>query len=238
LKEVVERARLEEGEIAPALAELLGRGELVVLSGNPEQDREALVVARAGYMRLASTLTQTLGEYHAAYPLRALMPREELRSRLGLSQKELGALIARAEEENLVVDAARGLRLPGHEPRFTPEQTRAVQALLAAFARDPHNTPSVKQCQESLGEETYTALLEQERLRQVSAEVVFLRETYEAMVARIRATLQERGTLTVAEARDTFATSRKYVLALLEHLDAAGITVRVGDERKLRAAPK
>jgi selenocysteine-specific elongation factor len=34
--------------------------------------------------------------------------------------------------------------------------------------------------------------------------------------------------------RDLFDTSRKYALALLEYLDAKGITKRVGDERILR----
>jgi selenocysteine-specific elongation factor len=68
----------------------------------------------------------------------------------------------------------------------------------------------------------------------VSAEVVFLRETDEKMEAEIRQMLREKGTTTVAEVRDHFGTSRKYALAYLEHLDAIGITVRVGDERRLR----
>jgi len=41
----------------------------------------------------------------------------------------------------------------------------------------------------------------------------------------------------VAEVRDRFHTSRKYALALLEHLDLTGVTVRIGDERRLKAAP-
>jgi selenocysteine-specific elongation factor len=33
--------------------------------------------------------------------------------------------------------------------------------------------------------------------------------------------------------RDTFGTSRKYALALMEHLDRIGLTLRDGDIRKL-----
>jgi selenocysteine-specific elongation factor len=40
--------------------------------------------------------------------------------------------------------------------------------------------------------------------------------------------------MTVADARDLFGSSRKYMLALLEHLDAIGVTIRDGDYRKLR----
>jgi selenocysteine-specific elongation factor len=50
----------------------------------------------------------------------------------------------------------------------------------------------------------------------------------------VRAHLQTHGKLTVAQVRDMFATSRKYALALMEHLDAIGVTRRVGDERMLK----
>jgi selenocysteine-specific elongation factor len=40
--------------------------------------------------------------------------------------------------------------------------------------------------------------------------------------------------MTVADARDLFDSSRKYMLALMEHLDATGVTVRDGDFRKLK----
>jgi len=46
--------------------------------------------------------------------------------------------------------------------------------------------------------------------------------------------LNKKGTITAAEVRDHFNTSRRYVLALLEYLDAQGITVRVGDTRRLK----
>ena len=113
-----------------------------------------------------------------------------------------------------------------------------MAALLAQCARDPYNTPSVKMCIQAVGEPVYAALLDQGRLRQVSSEVVLLAETYETMVDRVREVLQHKGTLTVAEARDLFGTSRKYVLALLEHLDAQGLTQRIGDERRLRPGAK
>ena len=49
--------------------------------------------------------------------------------------------------------------------------------------------------------------------------------------------IDEHGSITVAQARDRFGTSRRYVLALLEHLDSIGFTRREGDERVLRQPP-
>jgi selenocysteine-specific elongation factor len=53
-------------------------------------------------------------------------------------------------------------------------------------------------------------------------------------VTRVRETISKNGQVTAAEVRDLFGTSRKYALALLEHLDAIGVTIRDGDFRRLR----
>jgi len=64
--------------------------------------------------------------------------------------------------------------------------------------------------------------------------VVFLASAYKEMVDRIVAHLKQHGKITAAEVRDRFNTSRKYAIGLLEHLDEAKVTRRVGDERVLR----
>ena len=54
-----------------------------------------------------------------------------------------------------------------------------------------------------------------------------------ALLATVLAMIAEQGAVTVGTYRDRFQTSRKYALALLEHLDQARVTRRVGDERVL-----
>src|SRR5260370_40762750 len=68
----------------------------------------------------------------------------------------------------------------------------------------------------------------------VSSDVIFRKNDYDLMVLKIRDTIIQNGRISLAEARDLFNTSRKYVQAVLEHLDAIGITVRDGDFRKLK----
>jgi selenocysteine-specific elongation factor len=92
----------------------------------------------------------------------------------------------------------------------------------------------VKDCQAEVGEEIFATLLDAGTLVAVSAEVVFRAEDHRAMVEKIRQALGEKGRMTLAEVRDLLGTSRKYVQALLEHLDASGLTVREGDFRKLK----
>ena len=52
--------------------------------------------------------------------------------------------------------------------------------------------------------------------------------------ARISSAMEAAGQLTLAEVRDLLGTSRKYAQALLEHMDSEGLTLRVGDARRLR----
>ena len=119
--------------------------------------------------------------------------------------------------------------------RRSRQIVRTVQGLLAKFAATPYSPPSIKEAQAEVGEDLYVALVDLDILVPVSAEVVFRKQDYEHMVAEVRRRLEQEGTITAAQVRDLFDTSRKFALAFLEHLDQEGITVREGDFRRLRA---
>jgi selenocysteine-specific elongation factor len=162
------------------------------------------------------------------------MPREELKSRSGLSPKSFNDVVALAVASGLLVESAAFVRVPDFAVTLTADQQRAVDALLARFRSAPYATPSVKEAEAAVGVDVLAALLEQGKLVRLSEDVLFLPQTCAAMVERVREHIQQNGSITVAQVRDLFDTSRKYALALLEHLDAKGVTKRVGDERVLR----
>jgi selenocysteine-specific elongation factor len=76
-------------------------------------------------------------------------------------------------------------------------------------------------------------LIVRRQVVKVADDVVFSASAYNEMVARVTSHLKAKGRVTVAEVRDMFHTSRKYAVALLEYLDGAKVTRRVGDERVL-----
>jgi selenocysteine-specific elongation factor len=61
--------------------------------------------------------------------------------------------------------------------------------------------------------------------------VIFTAEAVTDASRLIERAVVERGTLTVADARDLLGSSRKYVLPILERTDATGVTRRRGDTR-------
>jgi selenocysteine-specific elongation factor len=196
-------------------------------------------MTRSGWGALRERIEGLLGEHHRQFPLRAGMPREEVKSRLqrtlpGLTPRLFSEVLNRAAQEGWLAETGGAIRLASHQAAFSSKQQQVIDYLLFQFRQEPYSTPSVAQCEEQVGAEVLSALLEQGLLIKLSEDVIFLTETYEQMRDRIVAYLKEHGTITVAQVRDLFGTSRKYSLALLGYMDEKRITRRVGDERVLR----
>src|SRR4029077_912060 len=60
-------------------------------------------------------------------------------------------------------------------------------------------------------------------------------DAVEQVRERVREIILADGSITLARLRDELGTSRRYAQALLEHFDAARLTLRVGDARVLRS---
>ena len=194
----------------------------------------ANVISAAGWQTLVERITQLLAEYHGRYPLRAGMPREELKSRLGLASRAFNETTSRATLHHLTTETESTVALASYQVRFSDEQHRQVDRLLRAFAENPYSPPSFAECEAEVGADVLAALIQQGRLVKVNDLVLFSSETYEKMTRAVIDHLQRNGHITLAQVRDMFSTSRKYAQALLEHLDARRTTRRVGDERVLR----
>jgi selenocysteine-specific elongation factor len=172
--------------------------------------------------------------YHKTYPLRRGIPREELKSRLKLSARVFNALITNYYLHNILKDSNNFLAKPDHEIHFDRNQQAKVQALIRRFEQNPFSPPSMKELQTEVDQEILNALIESNELITVSSEVIFRKRDYDSMVDRIKKEIQQKEKITLSEVRDLFSTSRKYAQALLEHLDAIGVTLRDGDYRKLK----
>ncbi len=233
VKEVVSRSRLEAETAQAALKELLQAGSLLLLEdGEAVVSSDLLLLAAPHWIALQDKAVDIVAAYHQKYPLRRGIPREELKSKLKLTPRVFNALLAQYVLRQTLTESRGVVSLPGHEVRFDNGQQAQVQELMRKFVAAPYAPPSVKDCQAQVGEEVYNALVELGQLKQVAPEVVFRAEDLERMTAEVQAFIRKNGQMTVADARDLFDSSRKYMLALMEFLDAAGVTVREGDFRR------
>lgn len=229
LKEVATRARISQMQAEAALEKLLISGQVVRL----EESGEGLLMTKNQAENELARLIKELTGYHQAFPLRRGAPREHIKSRLKLQSRHFNALAAYAVRAEKIAEDGQLLRTAGHTVKMTPAQQGAVERWLQGFSRQPANPPTVKEGQAALGEELFSAVVEMGLLVAVSDEVVFRPEDYTVLKQWVIEKCRRDQTITVVEFRDRFQTSRRYALALLEHLDAQGVTVRDGDFRRL-----
>jgi len=242
LQEIPDQSSLSAAEVAAAVEALISSGHLVAPGETTPLSPDAWLFTAEQWETALARVRDILAEYHRRHPLRLVMPREEIRARLGGRRpwppRVFNALIRAAAAAGWLVEEAGGFRLRDHEIRFTRQQEAAIARLLDRFRAQPYAPPTFQDAAAAVGESVVLALVERGDLVRVSDNILFLRETFDEMVARVRHFIEAEGSITVAQARDLFHSSRKYILPLLEYLDARGITRRVGDARVLKQGPR
>jgi len=225
---------------AAAALDTLRRQQALIEIGAGE---ETILVSLSAWRQLVDSLVARVAEYHRQFPLRRGLPRSEARSRLQtllpgvpLTVRTANAVIDVLVQQGLLHADDTFVRLPDFTPTPTPAQQQCIERVLAAFSSAPYAPPNLQDTLQMLEENTELLdyLIEQGILVRLGGDVLLRVEDFSAMVQEITAHLRAQGTITLAEVRDRFQTSRKYAQAVLEEMDARRITRREGDVRVLR----
>jgi len=230
---VIAKTGLEQQSGLMLLDRLISEGSIVQLQ--PAKDAVRNLLIEAGTWRqVRGDLLKTLAEFHAQNPLKPGLPREALRAACKLPPLLFDAALEklRTDEEVLLQGALTALT--NHRIVFTADQKEKIAGLMQRFNENPYSPPDAAEASAQIGTPLLEALVATGELVQASPQVVFSPQAYTEMSAWVKAHIEDRGSLTLAEFRDHFGTSRKYAAALLEHLDTAGVTLRKGDIRVLK----
>lgn len=175
--------------------------------------------------RLAREIAERVSRYHQAHPLRPGLPSAEAIP--GMAAEEVAALAARSPD--LAVDAGV-IRNASFQGRRSEEQERAWEHARTRLAEAGFDAvPRVEELE--LHADLLHSLIRQGELVRVSAEFVYLPEHIDHIIEVIRSLTSP---FTVSEFKDRANVSRKYAVPLLEWADGAGLTVRMGDRRRVR----
>ena len=148
--------------------------------------------------------------------------------RHGPSRDLLARLAALERGEQPAPPPAAGPAPPAPPPELTPSALAVEERLRAAGAEPPPDAAL------DATPDDLAALRAHGRAVRLGRSMHVHLEAVAAVEARIVAAIERDGSITLAGARDELGTSRKYAQAYLEHLDAARVTLRRGDERVLR----
>ncbi|MBK5287333.1 MAG: selenocysteine-specific translation elongation factor [Acidimicrobiia bacterium] len=157
--------------------------------------------------------------HHQAHPESAGLPLADLGRSAGLDPDRLEPLLA--TDSSLVVEQG----LVRHRDHAGRASTSAAGIALIAeldaspFAPAPPADPSLRR-----------ALVREGVLTEIDG-ITFTTAAIDAARMLVIDALRERGSITIADARDVLGSTRKFVVPIMGHLDATGVTRRRGDHR-------
>ena len=174
----------------------------------------------------------------------------ELRRELagGKEWPALDAALERLTAAGELVRTEHGFRWAQSAGGLEGEQAGAAQRLLEQFEAAPlapgqppsAEVASVAEAAAAVAttpaeaQKLVDALVRGGRLVKVGEDLYYPTERLDQLMSFLSAAIEQSGQVTLAEVRDLLGTSRRFAQALLEHMDSEGLTLRVGDARRLR----
>jgi selenocysteine-specific elongation factor len=228
----------------PTAAELLARHGLMRASVLLAMGVRELPAPVAGewvadserWRALGHQLGEVLAGHAAVEPLAAGLPVEAARAALDLPDRRLVAALARPPFR--ISSGAVQIAPADPQPNSAMPETSLPEAALAAvrvlradLLSAPFVSPDANRLRNlGLDAAAIAAAVSAGELIRISEHVV-LAPGADAAAAQILAGLEQP--FTAAQARQALATTRRTVIPLLEFLDAAGLTERLADDRRM-----
>ena len=236
LEEIYQGVNGQEDEIA---AVLTTDPDILPLP-DPQHPEAYSVISK--WQRLQAEIDRILHGFHQHTPLAQGMEMESLRSQLSFtfSPKLFRALTDKLVAEQVVVRVESLLRLPSHTVTLSEAEQATVARLERLLDEGGFSPPEAKTLEEQLQLprkelNDFLAVLEsQGKIVKVAGDLYMGGRAVDTARSTLIEHLDTEGEISAASFRDMLGISRKTAIPLLEYFDRTGMTLRVGDVRKLR----
>lgn len=231
--ELVQKSGLAEEKVQALLKELLAEDRLFILREGATLAKTRLTL-KENWQDLHDRALEIIMEFHQQFPLKAGITREGLRASLKLKQDIFDLVLDHMQDQGIVILMGHLVKHKDHTVTFSDAQEKQIAPLLARFNTQPYTPPDRNESLTIIDETLLEGLIGSARLIHISEQILLLPETLKEMQAWVADTIKSKGSLTMAEFRDNYQSSRKYAQAILEYMDSMGFTIRKGDIRTLR----
>ena len=203
---------------------------------------EKVYTTELKWSRLKERLLKSLKEFHAAHPLVPGMDMEELRGKLGykLSPKIFRVVVDLFSKEKLIAKEENLLRLASHQVQLGGQEKILMEKIKKVLGEQPLAPPDLREVEKQAGvprnrlSEVIRLLEREGAVVRITTDMYFLASSIEQLRATLVQFLTDKGEMNAAAFRDLIGSSRKYTIPLLEYFDRVGLTIRIGDIRKLK----
>jgi selenocysteine-specific elongation factor len=232
-KNILRASNFSQSQIESSLAELEKAGKIFLSAGSG--GAENLVTDRSKWERVLSEIIKEVEKTHQKFPFKIGLKSAELSGRLKIEETLLAEAIKYLIRDGKIVQQEAYLRLSSHLPRLSPEQKNVSQKILQKFVVNPLSPPTKEEIlgEDSHYEEVLMFLIQGGELIELRDGVLFRKEDFEKFKNKIVDFIKKNGEATVSQLREHLATTRKYMVPILEKLDQLGVTQREGDKRTI-----
>ena len=207
-----------------------------------EQEKQRMVASEV-YEKLGEKLRAVLASYHRDNPLKAGLPKEELRSLLyrGLDQRLLQFLLNDLQKKGEIAQEQALIHLSDHKVSLK-EDEKILRRELEVFYKDADLAPpTIKEVMtkftrypQPLLKEVMAIMVHDDVLTKATEDLYFYTPSMEKLKEKLVAHLVRLGEIDTPAFKEMTGLSRKFSIPLLEYFDKAKVTIRVGDKRILR----
>lgn len=237
------------GSTCGAISELLhlsvGDVRAALKSVRPESTETGLLIDRLAYATLVEKIRDRIARHHEQFPRHSGIAAERILGQLHIepSQEVFQHAISHLLSAASIERHGGTLRLAGFDPfaRLTQSERQLAAEMEADFRARQLALTYVHQVEDTdqIRQDVFQLLCDSHRLVRIKkygakSDMVVHVENYDKAIAKIVAAFTYPKEFTVSEVRELIGANRRFTVPFMEHLDAEGITTRMGNLRQLR----
>ena len=228
---------LSEKKLDNTLKDLLSKRVLLLM------DKENRVfIHKNSFDHLTGITREILKTYHQDNPLRAGMPKEELRSKLpGQLNPRLFTLVLNGMiKEKEVIQTEDMVRLGSHSVSLGRDQEDIKQAIVKTYRESGLEPPFFRDLSKRLelgpdrAKDMLNLLINEGKVIKTKDDLYFHTDAVDALKKKVVHFFESHEEMATPQFKELAGVSRKFLIPLIEYFDTTHFTIRVGDVRKLR----
>jgi selenocysteine-specific elongation factor len=228
---------LPDKQLETQLQHLLSQKKII------QTDKEKRIfIHQNTFETLTQQFTEHLKEYHSTNPLKAGMPKEELKSKFPLltDVKLFNQIINQMVKSQQIVQEENTVRLESHRISLGRDHVDVRKKITQTYQSGGLQPPYFRDVIKELDadpkhvQDVMMLLVEEGQIVKTKDDLYFDAGAVDNLKTRLVEFLKSNGEITTPQFKEMTGVSRKFVIPLIEYFDAKNVTLRVGDSRKLR----
>ncbi|MBQ7585989.1 MAG: selenocysteine-specific translation elongation factor [Desulfovibrionaceae bacterium] len=236
-KELKVATALSSHDLEATLNLLSSQGQIILWD---KETRSYL--SKSHFEALQTKLLERAEELHKQAPLQKFFAKPALMANWcqNLPEKLAHKVLEASLKQQKILPEGEGLRLATHNVALKASEEDLAQKILAIHREAKFTPPNFKEVVENLKTsekacaEVLKLLIAENKLIRVKEGLYYHQDALDEILQLVRDWFKEHDNLDIASLKTLLGLSRKYLVVLLEYMDNAHITMRVGDKRKLR----